>query len=185
MEGGLQLNLQLKYSKSNDTKLELFLMIEYLDGKELPFFDEITTLEGVWTTVSRMINLPEAKRVKNIGLSVINADQASKPDGILTIGRLMASVSQELKMVHNQTILFSISSKVFDETTDRYAFVISWIPTNARFYEVFVNDAWVGTSFTSKYCISLSPRHMEKTTNVRLLAYGMEGEAIAHLVGKF
>lgn len=181
IDTGLSINLQLKYSQSKCSKVELFLILDYMDGQELPFFEEISTVGDVWTEVSRMIIIPEAKTVKLIGLSVSNI--SCKPDGILTVGRLRASLSPDSKIILKETIHISTTEKVFDEASDRYVFLISWMPTNARFYELFVNDAWIGTSFSEKYRVSLPSEEICKCCNVRILVYGHDGEMMADLDG--
>lgn len=180
IESGISINIQLKYSSSQNSKIELYLMIEYADGEERPFFEEITILE-VWTEVSCMISLPEAKRVKIIGLSVFG--QRHQSCGFFTVGRLRASLSSESTTILDENILISATEKVFDETKNRYEFSISWIPRNVRFYEIFVNEVWIGTSFVEKYRISIPPEDLCKYCNVRILAYGNNGDVLADLNG--
>jgi hypothetical protein len=191
----VNISLNIKYSNPQQSKIELYLMIENFKGQEFPWFEEIACAQD-WTHFRHKITVSNAKKVKMIGLSAFDQSLKNKPAGILTIGRLGVFISTETSLpLSNNSVMGSIPNLkdhllvtiaihdiVYDENVGKYTIHISWPSSNARFYELFLNDTWIGTAFTSQYLVSLPVRDMIKK-NVKILAYGMEGEPIADLHG--
>jgi hypothetical protein len=182
MTNGLNISLQIKNPKLKHIKTELYLILENIEGDEFRWFQEIAVGEE-WTQINETVIVSNSKKVKTIGLAVSDQILEDMTNCILTIGRFRAFLSSESLIKQQENVLISVSSIKYDESAGRYTFIISWPSRNARFYELFLNDTWVGTAFTSQYYVSLAAHDMDKMHNVKISVYGNGGDEIADLRG--
>jgi hypothetical protein len=179
---GLNISLQIKHAKPKQRTIELYLILENLEGHEFPWFHEISVGE-TWTQINEKVIVSNAKKLKTIGIAASDQSLENKANSILTVGRFRVFQSSESLIQKQESILISVHSIKYDESMDKYTFIISWPSRNARFYEIFLNDAWIGTAFTSQYFVSLAAPDMDKRHNVKISVYGIQGDKIADLHG--